>query len=310
MLDDLQTAIAEAPDSAEPYLVYADWLQSQGEPHGEYIQLMHALEHETDASRFLQRKQRVDQLLRSHGAKWLNEVKVLDAKWRWGFVRKGRVEASSLRALLDSQAGRFPRELTLTGHSSSLHVGLEHVPATLTGLRLEPTYRDEQVVASTLPPLQRLALGAGQWVLPRRAEASLRELWLEAPLVHPTLLPFLASAAPSLHTLQLTELPQSPESVLETGFPALKRLSLVDDLADDALQWLAKAPLLRQLNHLSVGGPFTDAGLDSVLREFARFSRVGELVFWGGAVSRSMRSMARKQLPQLLLLKQALPTPW
>ena len=310
MLDDLQTAIAEAPDSAEPYLVYADWLQAQGDAHGEYIQLMHALERETDATRFLARKQRVDTLLRSHGARWLNGVKVLDAKWRWGFIRKARLEASSLRALLDSRAGRFPRELTLTGHSSSLHVGLEHVPATLTGLRLEPTYRDEQVVASMLPPLQRLALGAGQWVLPGRADSTLRELWLEAPLAHPTLLPFLAAAAPSLQTLHLSELPHAPESVLERGFASLTRLSVVDDLADDVLQWLSRSPLLSQLNHLTVGGPFTDAGLDAVLREFARFSRVAELVLFGGAVSRSLRSMARKQLPQLLLLKQAPPVHW
>jgi len=85
---------------------------------------------------------------------------------------------------------------------------------------------------------------------------------------------------------------------------------VVDDLADDVLQWLSRSPLLSQLNHLTVGGPFTDAGLDAVLREFARFSRVAELVLFGGAVSRSLRSMARKQLPQLLLLKQAPPVHW
>lgn len=310
MIDDLQTAIAEAPDQAEPYLVYADWLQSQGDAHGEYISLMHALEHETDASRFLTRKKRVDALVAENAERWLNGVKVLDAKWRWGFIRKARIEASSLRALLDSRAGRFPRELTLTGHSSALHVGLESVPATLTGLRLEPTYRDERVVASSLPVLKRLALGPGQWVLPSWAEANLRDLWLEAPLAHPTLLPFLASAAANLHTLQLTEWPEPVEASLSDAMPALRRLSVTDDLADDLLIWLAKSPLISQLDHLTIGGPFTDDGLEAVLRAFARFSRVSEIVLWGGAVSRQLRSMAKKQLPQLLLLKQAPAITW
>lgn len=305
-------AIAEAPDSAEPYLVYADWLQSQGDAHGEYIQLMHALERETDSSRFLTRKKRVDVLLADHGATWLNAVKVIAPQWRWGFVRKGRVEATALRALLDSRAGRFPRELTVTGTGTALQTAVEALPLTLTGLKLEPTYGDDTVKVSALPPqLTRLALGPARWELPLGVPPGLRELRLEAPRAHPTLLPFLTGPQNRLTTLHLTELPfESRDLFHGHAFSALKRLVLVEDLADDSLQWLSKSPLIRQLDHLTVGGPFTDLGLDFILREFARFSRIGEIVLWGGVISRQLRSLARKQLPQMLLLKQPPPAIW
>ena len=305
-------AIAEAPDSVEPYLVYADWLQSQGDAHGEYIQLMHALEKETDSSRFLARKKRVDRLLADHGATWLNAVKVLSPQWRWGFVRKGRVEAPSLRALLDSRAGRFPRELILTGTGPALQIAVEALPPTLTGLKLEPTYRDDTVNVSSLPSrLVRLALGPARWELPPMIPPALRELRLEAPRAHPSLLPFLTGEPNRLTTLHLTEVPFESGAVFESNaFGSLKRLALVEDLADDTLQWLSKSPLIRQLDHLTVGGPFTDRGLELVLREFARFSRIGEIVLWGGVISRQQRSLARKQLPQMLLLKQPPPATW
>ena len=40
---ELEAAIAAAPDEVEPYLVYADWLQSRGDPRGELITLQHAM---------------------------------------------------------------------------------------------------------------------------------------------------------------------------------------------------------------------------------------------------------------------------
>ena len=305
MLDDLHIAIVEAPDAPEPYLVYADWLQSQGDVHGEYIQLMHALEKETDSTRFLLRKKRGDALLAEHGERWLNQVKVYEPKWRWGFIRKGRVAASSLRALLDSRAGRFPRELTLTGLSSALHVAIDSVPLTVTGLRLEPTYRDEVVNLSVLPPaLTRLALSPAKWELPAAMSPRLLELTLHAPADDPSLLPFLKSPN-SIHMLKVADLPLAESTVIdELTYPALRRLSIASDLTDDTLEWLAKSPLLRQLESLTVGGPFTDLGLERALREFVRFSRVKELVFWGGVISKPLRVLAKKQLPQLLLLKE------
>jgi uncharacterized protein (TIGR02996 family) len=41
---DLEAAIAADPEDEGPYLVYADWLQSRGDPRGELIVVQHALE--------------------------------------------------------------------------------------------------------------------------------------------------------------------------------------------------------------------------------------------------------------------------
>ena len=175
-----------------------------------------------------------------------------------------------------------------------------------------PTYRDDTINVSILPSqLRRLALGPARWELPPAMSALLRELRLEAPLEQPTLLPFLTAESNQLISLHLAETPCSTAEIFEgSAFETLERLVLVDDLADDALEWLSRSPLLRKLTHLTVGGPFTDAGLDFVLRAFDRFSRLEQIVLWGGVISRELRAMARKQLPQMLLVKQAPPSTW
>src|ERR1043165_6551684 len=40
---DLEAAIVADPEDEGPYLVYADWLQSRGDPRGELIIVLHAL---------------------------------------------------------------------------------------------------------------------------------------------------------------------------------------------------------------------------------------------------------------------------
>src|SRR5688572_15486077 len=40
---ELEAAIAADPDQPEPYLVYADWLQSQDDPRGELIVVQHGI---------------------------------------------------------------------------------------------------------------------------------------------------------------------------------------------------------------------------------------------------------------------------
>jgi hypothetical protein len=140
----------------------------------------------------------------------------------------------------------------------------------------------------------------------------LTELRLDAPHEHLALMPFLTSTPNRLKALHLAELPFTASAVLDDArvFGELRQLAIIEDLADDTMQWLSKSPLLAQLDHVTIGGPFTDDGLDFILREFARFSRVREIVLWGGIVSRQLRTLARKQLPQLLLLKAPPPTTW
>ena len=47
----LEAAIAADADNADPYLVYGDWLQAQGDPRGELVAIQHALANKPPAAR-------------------------------------------------------------------------------------------------------------------------------------------------------------------------------------------------------------------------------------------------------------------
>jgi uncharacterized protein (TIGR02996 family) len=62
---DLEARIAEDPDSLEPYLVYADWLQERGDPRGELI-TMQILMESADAKTLITLRDRERALLGKH----------------------------------------------------------------------------------------------------------------------------------------------------------------------------------------------------------------------------------------------------
>lgn len=315
LLDDLQQAIAESPDSAEPYLVFADWLQSQSDPFGEFIALSYAQQSETSADRFIERKKHLEAISKRFAHRWADLVELEDAQWRWGFIRRATVEAGSFRALAGSRAGRFIREVAIRGAAARLQIDLTVLPATLNGLRLvqHVTRDDNQVELPQLPAcFTRLALEDGRWVLPIM-KTGIRDLRLMPSFEIAAAWPFVETHASQLKVLHLSEAPWAIDQVLnaEGGqFSQLTELRLEHDLADDALMALSKSPLLKSLERVAVTGPFTDAGIDAVLKAFARFSRLREFIVAGGSVSKQLRSMAKKQLPQMLVLKNAPAAEW
>ena len=315
LLDDLQQAIAESPDSPEPYLVFADWLQSHGDPFGEFIALSYAQQNETSTDRFVERKIRLEAIRKRNARKWADMVELEEAQWRWGFIRSAMLEAGSFRTLAASRAGRFIREAAIRGTAARLQIDLTVLPPTLIGLRLvQSVTRDEaQVQVPELPQrFERLSLEDGRWVLPK-IKTRIRDLRLLPSFEIDEAWPFVEAHATQLETLHLSEAPWAIEHVVrgQAGrFPHLTELRLEHDLADDALRALAKSPLLGKLERLVVAGPFTDAGIDEVLKAFARFSRLREIVIAGGSASKQLRSMAKKQLPQMLLLKNAPASQW
>lgn len=76
--------IAADPDEVEHYLVYADWLLDQGEPRGELIRVMEALER-LPGNPDLEHSQTT--LWEQHELRFRRPAWVqLDVRWRWGFV--------------------------------------------------------------------------------------------------------------------------------------------------------------------------------------------------------------------------------
>jgi uncharacterized protein (TIGR02996 family) len=146
-VDELLAAIVAAPDDADNYLVYGDWLQSRGDPRGELIALHHA--GEVDRANRL-----AFSLLPPLIAGALDRGLRLD--WRLGFVeraRLGRLDSASdaearnvLDALLADPAGRVLRELVLDICVWDRWVYMERLWGAL-------------AAAPVPPPLRRLQIG-------------------------------------------------------------------------------------------------------------------------------------------------------
>ena len=131
----LEAAIAADPDSPDAYLVYADWLQSQGDPRGELIVLQHA-------KKAAAAKKLLEQNKEHFFGKMADAQDMLEqfeygplgrpTTWRWGYLEalwignkhdrssdfgdgdKEEIDVDdALGWLLDHPSCRFLRELTV-----------------------------------------------------------------------------------------------------------------------------------------------------------------------------------------------------
>jgi uncharacterized protein (TIGR02996 family) len=73
--DALEAALVENPDDLAAHSAYADYLQEQGDPRGEFIQVQLALEDpKRSAAERKQLQKREQQLFQKHGREWLGEL--------------------------------------------------------------------------------------------------------------------------------------------------------------------------------------------------------------------------------------------
>lgn len=110
----LEAAILAAPDDAQAYLVYGDWLLEQGDPRGELVSVQVQRERApADVSLATREKQ----LFASHARGWLGPfADATELVWRFGFVRRmraGTIDGKRWRELLTLPTLRFLEELTV-----------------------------------------------------------------------------------------------------------------------------------------------------------------------------------------------------
>jgi uncharacterized protein (TIGR02996 family) len=207
---ELLEAIRADPDKPDPYLVYADWLQAQGDPRGELIVLQHgALAAKTPlerarldaaAAELLQRHE--EQLL---GPELHAQRDLLELRWQLGFIQGAgvgnplpedwkRPVLTALEALLRSPAARLLRELRLGWLAPPGERWLVEYGPALALLRREPPRSLEELelgahinaglassaslgnlrkLPTALPRLRRLRMTGGA---PRLDAADLQEL--------------------------------------------------------------------------------------------------------------------------------------
>ena len=167
-MDQLLDAILAAPDEVDNYLVYADWLQSRGDPRGELIALQHAAE-TTDAPDV---RRRADELFKNQRRAFLSDELAdavaharlrhgsyrqgLELRWRRGFIERawlGRLASAAMsdaRAVLDAllahPSARLLRELVLD------------IPIWDRWINFDQLH-DALAACATPPPLRRLQIG-------------------------------------------------------------------------------------------------------------------------------------------------------
>jgi uncharacterized protein (TIGR02996 family) len=111
----LVAAIAADPEARAPYLVYADWLQSRGDPRGELIVIQHELSKSPGNKKMLRA---AEELLEAHAAEILGPLaECMDlleqVDWYMGFIRACKLRQTMDR--FDGDLADLPVEQVLAG---------------------------------------------------------------------------------------------------------------------------------------------------------------------------------------------------
>jgi uncharacterized protein (TIGR02996 family) len=100
----LLRAVLAQPEDEAVRLVYADWLEEQGDPRAEFIRLQIALAHSSPAdARHFENKARAGALLKKHQQTWLGPLAKFAKAWHFsrGFVENVTLETKTFLKLGD-----------------------------------------------------------------------------------------------------------------------------------------------------------------------------------------------------------------
>ena len=277
MREELIAAIENEPDDVENYRVYADWLESNGQPRGQLIAMALLLERLTDRPKREHLVRKIGEYFQKHrgtfvgGLKsWHNvryETEHGALRWRHGFIYSAQFSyegsCDQMRELLAAPSGRFLVHVQISTEPAQelLASLLEKVPASLR--RLEIPYSSVDLSAAW-PALARLAhLGVrstgaifGTIDLPH----------LETLVVHGArVAALLVARVPELEVLRI-EYPESHRELVQLldtlDSPQLVKLELASyPNTNELVADLSSTRIGKQLVELDLeGGQLTDAG--------------------------------------------------
>lgn len=333
---ELERQLREDPDSREPYLVYADWLQERADPLGELIALGVAA-----AGGAADVVTRFERHLKLHEARFLGGLAPQLAsraalRWRHGLVQeideRRELPPPRWQELLRLRVCEVVQAITLRRPCPAEldAVIAEHAAGSLRALTLEAHggRLPEQLLRRDLRALtvagDRVTLGAG--ALPARLERlelrvqaaagegggpprlAVRELHvgLTAPL-----LAFLAGAQlPRLERLTLelgaVAAPALPALLESLGLPALTHLAIGGGALDPGtFGALARLPLAARLTSLALTGlELTDEAMRALARARGRLEALAELDVSDNELSRAGLAAARELAPRVISRRQ------
>jgi uncharacterized protein (TIGR02996 family) len=294
----LLAAIIADPDSRAARQVYADLLQEEGDPRGDFIatQLARsALKTRAGVKALLARE---EELLKKHRKKWIAFAAAKGARWEFrdGFAEKLSLDAADL---VRAGAAIFATEpvvelsvwkidglapvLALPGLARIRHLTLAR--SRLSADDIAALAASPHLGAVELLDLSESGLGDDGLATLARSHAfpRLRDLRLRSCELGPAGIVALVDApwAPGLAALDLfiNDIGDTGARALATStrLPVLASLVLTHNkITDDALAELLASPVVARLEHLDLAGNLSESGIMR-MRE-----RLGKVLRWDG----------------------------
>jgi uncharacterized protein (TIGR02996 family) len=325
----LEARIAEDPDDAEAWKVYADLLQRSGDPRGELIVLQMAADAERAAStskKAGKAELAARKYLAKHAGALVGPLADLQEHltWRFGFVQRAAFDArfgepaTSLDQLLEHPSGLFVAELSIKCDVHSrfdfvIDALARYTPAALQALDL---YAHAAIDLDRLWPhltgLRRIALTGIELQLADLALPACRRATFAALVLSPRSMRAIATAPwPVLERLEVRFGSRAPFAPFEdvvpllrrTDLPALTHLKLRNaPFAGAILRELATHPLGAQLQLIDLShGQITPQDVQFVGERRHVFRQLREL--WlpasalGGDSANQLAGIAKHVVP-------------
>jgi uncharacterized protein (TIGR02996 family) len=320
----LESTIIENPDDPAGYLVYADYLQTQGDPRGELIVLAHRNGDLTD-------EHKASLLGRFADAK----PDTFELEWQLGFIKSATIgwemfggededdpSHAQLAAFLALPAARFLQKLRLgpTAHDEELSMDElaiaidEARPPCLRTLYLGDTSDWDISSTSTrmphsasIPQMRELTIHGGQVTLDEEIDLpNLTSFTVETGGLDAASLSAIATARwPKLESLEIWfgdpnygasgGVDDIKQILAGTDLPALRHLGLRNcSFADELATALAVAPILPRLRSLDLSmGNLSDRGMTTMLDAKQAFAHLETLNVDDNALSSTSWPAAR-----------------
>ncbi len=314
---ELADAILADPDAVDGYLVYGDWLQSQGDPLGELVAIQCKLAQGADAA--LEKK--AAELIAANKERWLGGLDGVDdveLTWRYGFFHTatlGNTEewgeqngVELYNHLVSSPASRFLRELTLgifddeesgepnwgpvlAAMAKSPLPTLRKLEISCFGYQISWTYLgDLSPLYANLDLLEELSIQMGHMDLGRIALRNLKSFEVvTGGLTKKNLKSIVEAQWPRLESLVLyfgddeygcdCKVKDLAPLFDASGIWGVKKLGLCNSkFADDIAKALPKSKILKQIKHLDLSkGAMGEAGAQAILANAAAFKHLETL---------------------------------
>lgn len=336
MSHSLEEALYRDP-SAETWAVYADWLQSQGDPRGELVAAALA---GRDIEALLEANEEAFWGPFVPGRAWGKHAEIV---WGYGFWREARIGvpwgdwdagdlSDAVAALLRHDSARFLSALTLglvcdlsDGDYSWSDAIAEVVAAgprpSLRSLFIGDFHRNEPDISSTemgdlsslwpqLPALERLRLHAGQFDLGPLDTPRLVDLRLQTgSLSRQSLDRVIEAPLPEIEHLELwfgrpryggdCAASDVVRLLSRTDLPKLRSLGLMNaEFADEIPALLLRSPLLPRLARIDLSmGTLTEAGAQVLLDGASALAHLEEIDLSDNAVFEETSAQLARALP-------------